>query len=410
MKNLMLTVSGLALLAGAAQAQSIVVPAAERMASDHAPLGVRAGSFLIIPKVDLEETYNDNIYATSTNEKSDFITTIRPEIAARSNWNRHALNAVVRAENQSYADHNSEDQTNYLAAADGRIDVLRNTSVGGGVSFSHDHEERGDPNTIGSPVKPNSYETTIGRIGLYHGAGPVNARLDTEAKKLDYKNSYSSTGGLLNNSVRNRVEYAQSLRLGYQFDPRFEGFVKGTVDNRVYDTKAPQGRSNRGQTYVVGSAFDVTGKTKGEVYAGMTQRNYTNSSLKDIDEATWGGKVTWNASEMTTVIGSINRGIEETTIGASSGYVGTDYDATVQHALTRDILLKGNLGYTDNEYKGNAANQREDKIWTAGVGADYYINRCLKAGLSYAYDDRNSNVTGGDYTRNTVLLRLTATY
>lgn len=426
MKRMMMSVSAVAMVAGAAQAgfaapgdiaeqtanitaATEVVPAGERMAADHAPLGIRAGSFLIIPKVDLTETYNDNIYATDKNTKSDFITSVRPSIAARSNWSRHALNAVASGDFRRYADHDSENQDNFNVATDGRIDVLRDTSIGGGVSYSQDHEDRGDPNTIGSPDTPVTYKTTVARIGAYRGLGKANARFDSEVKKLEYDDSTSTTGALINNGVRDRDEYTQTVRLGYQLDDRFEVFARGAFDNRVYDDKSV-GRSNNGQTYTAGTAFDVSGKTKGEVYAGYQKRSYGENLRDSIDDPTFGGKVTWNATDLTTVIGSIDRGIEETTIAGSSGFIGTDYNLAVEHALTRDILLKGNVGYTNNDYQGNAANQRKDDIILAGIGADYWLNRCLKAGLSYNYTDRDSNQTGGDFSRNTVMLRLTATY
>lgn len=420
MKCMMMGVSALALTAGIAHAQDIdrtgiatmdteVVPAGERMAQDHAPLGIRLGSFLAIPKVDLTETYNDNIYATKNNKESDFVTSIRPEINVRSNWSRHALNAMARADVKRYADNTSENHENYMVATDGRLDVLRDTSIGGGLSYAQDHEDRGDPNTIGSPDEPVEFHTAIARLGAYRGLGKANARIDTEVKHLSYEDSTSTGGALIDNSVRDRNEFTHSLRLGYQLTPQFEVFGRAAFDNRVYDDKSVA-RSNNGQTYTAGTSFDVSGKTKGEVYAGYMQRSYAENPRPSIDEPTYGGKITWNATDLTSVIGSVNRGIEETTIGTSSGFVSTDYDLAVEHALTRDILLKGNVGYTNNEYQGAAANQREDDILLAGVGADYWLNRCLKAGLSYNFTDRDSNIVGGDYTRNTVMLRLTATY
>lgn len=419
MKNFMYGASAMALVAGLANAQDVertgsavmateVIPVSERMATEHAPIGLRAGSFLVIPRVELTETYNDNIYATTNDTESDFITSIRPEVAVRSNWNRHAVNAVAKADVKRYADNKDENHENYLVAADGRVDVLRNTSIGGGVSFAQDHEDRGDPNSIGTSKEPTRFNTTIARIGAYRGLGKANARVDSEVKKLDYKDGENLGGGNIDNDLRDRTEYTQSLRVGYQLTRQFEVFGRGAWDNRVYDNKAVA-RSNNGQTYTVGSSFDLSGKTKGEVYAGTITRSYADNGRSSVTEPTFGGKVTWNATDLTTVIGSINRGIEETTISTSSGFISTDYDVAVEHGLTRDILLKANAGFTNNEYQGTGA-QREDDVISAGAGVDYWLNRCLKAGLSYNYLDRNSNAVGGDMTRNTVMLKLTATY
>jgi hypothetical protein len=410
MNRLTALVAALAALSSAAVAQTTVQTVADRMAAENAPLGVRAGSFLVIPQVDLDVRTDDNIYATTNDTRTDIITSVRPRIQASSNWSRHALNGVVQVESQKYMHHGDEDQQNLRAALDGRIDVMRDTSIGGGVSYSRDHEDRGDPDALGATQKPTAYATTVGKVGIYRGLGKVNARLDTEMRHIDYSNGYTSAGAVVNNNVRDRNEYAQTLRVGYQFDPRFEAFVKGVMDNRVYDNKTGSNRSNRGQSVVVGSTFDLSGKTTGEVFVGSISRNYSNPAQKDTNAAGWGGQVTWNATDLTSVVGSITRGIEETTLSNSSGNLATNYDVRVEHALTRKVLLKAATGMTQSHYVGTTGTQRKDDTWVAGVGADYWLGRCLKAGLSYDYTNRNSNITGGDYSRNAVMLKLTATY
>ena len=55
------------------------------------PLGMRAGSFLIYPRLGLQETYNDNIFAVESDEQDDFITLVRPQLDVRSDWTNHAV-------------------------------------------------------------------------------------------------------------------------------------------------------------------------------------------------------------------------------------------------------------------------------------------------------------------------------
>ncbi len=414
MKQALLTASALSLLvAVGATAQSRVISAAERVAADNAPMGVRAGSFLVIPKVDVEATYDDNIYATQRNEVDDVYALVRPEVAVKSNWSRHALNAVANVEAKRYNDRYSEDVENFKVALDGRADVLRDTFIGGGVALERKHEDRGDPNSVATSVEPTEYEVATVRAGAYRGLGKANVRFDTEARNLDYENGRTAANAVVNNNLRDRNEYEQALRVGYKFTPSTEAFVRGTIDTRAYDFKgnaANRSRSNHGQTYVAGLDIDLTGKTKGQVFAGTTERNYSDRGFKDISEATWGGNVTHNLSDLTTLKAAVTRGIEETTSGASSGFIATDYTVGVEHALRRNILAHAKAGYSENEYQGFAANQREDEIIMAGAGIDYWLNRCLKAGIGYEYRDRASNVTNGDYSRNKFMLKLTATY
>src|SRR4051812_41766878 len=72
--------------------------AAERAAESYDAPGVRAGSFLIFPDLQLGEDLNDNIYATSaaTGKTASFIQLVIPAIDAKSQWSNHMLNFFAR--------------------------------------------------------------------------------------------------------------------------------------------------------------------------------------------------------------------------------------------------------------------------------------------------------------------------
>ena len=55
------------------------------------PLGVRAGGFLIFPKVELGTSYDDNVFATENNEEGDFLFQVLPTVTVESDFNRHLL-------------------------------------------------------------------------------------------------------------------------------------------------------------------------------------------------------------------------------------------------------------------------------------------------------------------------------
>ncbi|MCP5405882.1 MAG: outer membrane beta-barrel protein [Pseudomonadaceae bacterium] len=399
-------------LASALHAEVLTV--GQRMEHDNQPSkGLHVGGFYLSPRLTAGETYTDNVYAMPHNTKNDFITTVKPEVVAKSNWSRHSLNGLLNVERSQYLDHNDESHTNHTAAIDGRLDVMKNTYVGGGVSTQYLHEDRGDPNAVAIASKPTAYRLNTAKVGVYRGLGRFNARVDSEVKNYNYDNGYTNTGALVNNGQRDRNEWTQSLRVGYKATPGTEVFVRGDVDSRVYDHKGGAGtlnRSSHGNSVVAGVDMDISGKTKAEVFGGYMRRNFTDIGRKDITDPTYGAKVTWNPTGLTTVTGRVARTIEETTLASSSAYVNQSYDLGVEHGLTRNLLLTGGLGYANNDYKGFAANQRDDDIYSANAGLKYYVNEWLAAGLGYSFINRESNVTGGDYTRNRIMATLNGTY
>lgn len=413
MKPTILLTAAAALTLGTLHAADEVVSVGERIRRENAPMGVRWGGVIVTPKVDVEATYNDNIYATRNNEKSDIITTVRPEVRVQSGWSRHAFNVLANVETNKYLDKDSENNDNYTVAMDGRVDVAAGTAIGGGISHARTHEDRGSPNSVASAVEPTEVNTTLAKIGAYRELGRVTLRADADATKKDYDNGRTSAGAVVDNNLRDRNEYQAAVRVGYKTTDVTEVYVRGLVDSRVYDYKGNAVnplRSNHGQTGVVGVTWGVTGKTKVDAYAGVAQRDYVNKALKDINEPTFGLRATWNASDLTTLMASVDRGIEETTSGSSSGYVRTSYDVGAEHALMRNFVLNGGLGYSTNNYKGNVGTQRDDDIVLANVGAKYYFTPNFNAGVGYEFRTRDSNINGLDYDRNAVMLRLTGTY
>ena len=112
----------------------------------------------------------------------------------------------------------------------------------------------------------------------------------------------------------------------------------------------------------------------------------------------------WNPTRLTTVSGQISSGVEQTTYQYSSGYLRTLYAFRVDHELLRNLQISGQISYSDNDYQllasAPAGARSKDKIWTAGVGASYFINRHLYLNASYGYNKLSSNVPLDEYNVN----------
>ena len=61
-------------------------------AENYDPKGMPLGSFRLFPELELDEVYNDNIYATAygvNGRLGSFIQVIKPSAELRSDWNNH---------------------------------------------------------------------------------------------------------------------------------------------------------------------------------------------------------------------------------------------------------------------------------------------------------------------------------
>jgi len=77
----------------------------------------------------------------------------------------------------------------------------------------------------------------------------------------------------------------------------------------------------------------------------------------------------------------------------------------VTHELRRNVLLNANAGYVRDDFQGVT---RTDNIFNAGLGASYLINRNFSLNATYEFTTRNSDADGDEFTRNIVLVGITA--
>src|SRR5215204_3353131 len=69
----------------------------------YAPLGIRAGSFILRPAIDITGGYDSNPARNSRPEGSPFYV-IAPELQAKSDWERHELRARIRGSYEGYTE------------------------------------------------------------------------------------------------------------------------------------------------------------------------------------------------------------------------------------------------------------------------------------------------------------------
>jgi hypothetical protein len=71
----------------------------------------------------------------------------------------------------------------------------------------------------------------------------------------------------------------------------------------------------------------------------------------------------------------------------------------------RNLLLNGTAAYLNDDFKGI---DRTDKVYEAGVGAKYLLNRNLYIGANYTFERRISGGSSGigPFSRNIFMLRV----
>lgn len=386
-----------------ARGQSVM----ERARPGYDAAGIRAGGFMVYPEASVSASFNDNIYATPTNEEEDFITTLAARVDVNSTWSRHALSLRGGISQDFYADNSDEDRFNWDVGAGARLDVTRTTALTGNLGYAQLHEDRGDPSSPTAAAEPIEYTLFTGEAGLTQAFNRVTVGVNGEYRDYDYEDSSTVVGAPIDQDFRDREEFYQRLRFGYSLSPDTSIYIEGQLDQREYDQQPPAvafTRDSDGKQVVVGSEFRLTNLAQGGAYIGYQEREYDAAGFGDVDGLVYGASVDWFVTPLTTVIFTADAGVEETTVAGASGYDKQAFGVGVDHELMRNVILRGGVSYANNDFNDTA---RDDDILGARAGVVYLLNRNFDVELGYAFTDRDTNGAGFDYTRNVVGLTLT---
>ncbi len=388
-----------------------VAPAA---AENYDPKGLPVGSFRLFPTLDLVEMYNDNIYATGAKTGS-FVSVIRPQLDLRSDWNNHMLNMLAYGAFGFYSANAGENYQDFGVGFNGRVDIQRNWNLFGGASIAGKHEERGSANAAfgGDATR---YLQTSANLGYYQKINRFSARLEGAYQNYSFLNNKSlgTVGVVANNQDRDRNEFAESLRLGYEFIEKYEVWIQGGMNQRLYNNQFDISgieRNSFGWEILGGATVDFGGITQIEAFAGYREQSYRDGRLGSLRGATFGLSGIWNPIVPLYIKPYVKRTIEETVFSAFSGFWSTSVGIDVDYKIRPNVQMTAGASYTRNEYTRNAtaaglaSTDRNDNILDLSIGVKYYPTENFYVGPVYQFTNRTSDFAGLNYDRHLIALR-----
>lgn len=362
------------------------------------PLGVKAGSFLFFPKATLSDTYNDNIFSSANGALSDNIVELGLNGSLESDWSNHSLKLAADTKIKRYIDNPDENYENFDFSADGRYDVSADAKLTAGSGILLSHESRSSTDDAGG-IKPTEYSKVNLTGGAEKGLDKYSLKGGFVVDKYDYKD-VATTSGVVNNDDRDRLEFLANIRAGYEFKPQTEAFIRLELNAKDYRDALDDNGVNRdsdGFEVTSGLSFDLTGITFGNVFAGYRSQTFKDSSLKKAEGPTAGLDLTWNATTLTTIKGSFERSVEETTTTGASGIFRNKATISLDHELLRNMILSSKFTYTDNDFVGISRKDKESKL---ELGVDYKLFRNFYTNFNYTYSKRDSSTNSADYKQN----------
>jgi hypothetical protein len=378
----------------------------DRRRPDYDPLGIRRGSFYFFPSVEGSVSFDTNVNATESNEKSDFIFGITPKLDVASDWSRHQLTASAYLDAAKYLHQDENDFVDYGLGVGGRYDVSSAGAFRGDVAYDHLHEGKDDNDriTFGN-ADVVEYDRYTARGGYTHRFNRISLSGNAIYRLYDW-DSFNAGGVTIDQDYRNRQEYGGNARVTYALSPRIGLFTQADYLFYNYDNPSPGGNEQDSEKYGVrvGTSVDFTSILFGEASVGYVKQAYKNDAFDDEDGISADVGLTWNVTTLSTLQLVASRDFLPSSTGGSSR-LSSEVGLIGHHELLRNVILNANLTYNNEDYKQE---DLEKDIYQVGFGADYLITRNFSAGAEYLYRNQDSNAEGGDYDKQVVMVRLKA--
>jgi hypothetical protein len=358
----------------------------QRPRPDYEAAGQKAGGFTVYPRVTVDAEYNDNIYAVGAGKDSDTIWRVKPEVAVRSDWSRHALGFFAGANVIRYTDNSTENAEEYTLAGNGRIDIDRGSNVALSAQAQKLIEPRTAPTAPTASGEPVEYDLNQGSIVLTKEFNRLRVIGRVDDKDYNYKDVRNNAGtGTVDQDFRDRNELYYGGKAEYAVSPDTAVYLSALGNKKDYDSG---NRTSDGYVVGVGANFDISEVARGDIQVGYMKQSYDDIAYKAIDGFNAIGRVEWFPTQLTTIGVNGSRTIEESTALNSPGYVSNNFGASIDHELLRNVLLSATASYGKDAYEQI---DRDDKRTNFSATATYLLNRRVGLFLTYNYLKQNSN-------------------
>ena len=371
--------------------------------------GVRVGSFLLLPTVLSEATYDDNVYASDTNKQDDVIFTVRPAVALRSVFANHSLNAAAFYERDFHLNLPTENSSQYGASVDGAYAISRADRVSASLSARHTIESRRSLGSLRQASRPVAFNDIDGRVGYTRTSGPLFISAEARGRRVAYGDAVVS-GVTVDQSFRNFTIASGSFAAGYNFHDITRVFLSVGAEHRRYEFRAGDigfdpitntDRSANGYRVELGAQRELTALISGTVRVGYFNFNYADTKLKDVSGFSYFGDLRWSVTPLTTITLAAQRSLDETVSPNSAGNLRDQVTLGADHELLRNLFLQGSVRYAWIDSTGTDPNSREFGLDLEGR---YYLGRNLMITAGYSRSSRSSANRAIAFRDNAILL------
>ena len=378
----------------------------DRARTQFAPVPLNIAGFQIRPSIDGEVAYDDNIYARNDLRRDDAIVTVAPRLRAQRDDGLFDFDLALESEHRRYLSTASENADDFRSIARVGYGDRNDTRADLRVSYAVQSEDRSRIDAISDTSVRGRYGDFDADLSAGQRLGAFGIRGNLRYRDVSYLDRRNTSGDLIDFSFRDFSIREAGATLSYAPYQNSELFVAGKYERRAFaapdlndPNSFPFDRSADGFRLEAGFRRQVSALLFLRVQAGYLRYNFDDPQLKTVSGLAFDAEALWNVTPLTSIEVRAQRALDENASPDFAGNRRTEATARIDHELLRNLILNAEVRLSHSSPVGGLSSSAR---FDGAVGAEYLISPRLRLLASARHEQRNSNSSNIEFSRNIV--------
>lgn len=352
----------------------------------HYAKGLKLGIVQVRPSVGYTGEYDSNIFLKQSNRQDDYISKLLGGVDADvlMDGGKYILTGGVQTKSEWFADHSSEDHTDWTYQLGGEIHLPKVD-----LTVHDDFRDTRDRTDSELTDRINRYENRLDGLATI----PFG-QFFSETQATDFIVDFRDSTAL---QQFNRHEFSVYPRLGMNIGTKTQALVEyGFTDINYEKQDDRDGTAHQAQLGVRGFLGNAD-LFAYQLWGGWQFRHYDNGDLQSFDSFVGHGELTYRAGASTQLAFQVIRRPEESLDAGQTFYTRNEAAFQVKQQIAQQWYVTGRAGAGFNHY----SNDRLDFLWEPSVGLEYVLpGKILALFTEYKFSARESDASNRDYNRH----------
>lgn len=365
----------------------------------------------VTPLFDAKYENNDNVgrYSSSEKPETSNVLIVTPGVILESDRNGNQYRVAYQLSSGHYFDSDDDDYLDHAFTTNNFVQISRRTGIGLNYTFLQSHEARGTGLLAGdelSTIAKEPVKYTIHHVNATHVYGAENAKgriesnLRYEHKTYkNYRNLTMPSYAALSTKYKDFDEIAGGVAFYYDVLPATDLLFEVDLADRRYKLAAPttgESQDNLNTYYLVGSEWDITGKTSGKVRLGLQNKQYKSRARTDFNGFSWDLDLTWQPLNHSKIELSAAQRAEDPQQGTN--YIKeTSFDTAWQHYWLTNFYSNVSVSLIKDDYSESS---RKDELLESSFAFGYELRDYAEITTGWRNENNDSTLATSSYKQN----------